>query len=359
VKYIKLIKLDMKTLLKILKYLVIGIVSIYLIITISGLIVKNQGQSEIDEATLRKDGAKLTVNEDGRKIEYFVYGSTDPSAPVIINMHGSGVEASLEKSMYQPICEELEVRGISISLPGFGNTDMKIGRVVVDWPSEDLEPVLNQEGVQDFMITGHSQGNPHAMAAAYYFGARCTGLGLYAPLLPNDLTEEIGIVGAVGYEKLKTTEDLKSLFTGWYFFTMYLTTDPFCPAIPLKIMKTTTPKLKDDPVLIEEFGKSLARATIRGAAGNAWESAKDVCYDWGFDPRLIETNNICVWHAADDTWCPPEIGEWLANYFTEKGATVNFKNENVGYGHFTYSTGKYREAEHSLVKALLDGQLMQ
>lgn len=310
----------MKTLLKILKYLIIGLVSIYLITTISGLIVKNQGQSEIDEATLRKDGAKLAVNEEGRKIEYFVYGSTDPSAPVIINMHGSGVEASLEKSMYQPICEELEVRGISISLPGFGNTDMKIGRVVVDWPSEDLEPVLNQEGVQDFMITGHSQGNPHAMAAAYYFGDRCTGLGLYAPLLPNDL---------------------------------------FCPAIPLKIMKTTTPKFKDDPVLIKEFGKSLARATIRGAAGNAWESAKDVCYDWGFDPRLIETNNICVWHAADDTWCPPEIGKWLANYFTEKGATVNFKNENVGYGHFTYSTGKYREAEHSLVKALLDGQLMQ
>jgi len=47
-------------------------------------------------------------------------------------MHGSGVEGRLEKEMYQSICEELNVRGIAISLPGFGNTDMKIGRVVAD-----------------------------------------------------------------------------------------------------------------------------------------------------------------------------------------------------------------------------------
>jgi len=345
----------MKILLRILKYLTITLVSIYVIITVVGLIVKSQGQSEIDKASLIKDGAKLAVNEHGRKIEYFVYGSTDPTAPVIINIHGSGVEGRLEKEMYQGICEELNVRGIAISLPGFGNTDMKIGRVVADWPKEDLLPVLNQEDVDTFMITGHSQGNPHAMAAAYHFGERCNGLGLYAPLLPNDLTEEIGIVGAVGYENLKTTEELKSPLLGWYFFTIYLTTDLLSPALPKKMIMATTDKLAEDTALISKFGRSFERSTMRGSAGNAWESAKDVCYDWGFDPRLIETKNICVWHAADDTWCPPEIGAWLAEYFTGKGATVNFKNEKEGFGHFTYSRSKYTKAEHSLAKALLDG----
>jgi hypothetical protein len=29
--------------------------------------------------------------------------------------------------------------------------------------------------------------------------------------------------------------------------------------------------------------------TIRGAAGESWESARDVCYDWEFDSRDIKT----------------------------------------------------------------------
>jgi len=62
----------MKMLTIILKQLAIVLVSIYLIVTVGGLIVKNLGQSEIDEALLIKDGGKLAVNMDGRKIEYFV-----------------------------------------------------------------------------------------------------------------------------------------------------------------------------------------------------------------------------------------------------------------------------------------------
>lgn len=38
------------------------------------------------------------------------------------------------------------------------------------------------------MITVHYQGNPNAMVVAYHFGDRCIGLGLNAPLLPNNMT---------------------------------------------------------------------------------------------------------------------------------------------------------------------------
>jgi predicted esterase len=82
----------------------------------------------------------------------------------------------------------------------------------------------------------------------------------------------------------------------------------------------------------------------------------DVAYLWSFDPREIETKNICIWHASDDTACPPEIGEWLANYYSKKGSNVNFKNENLGYNHMTYCNEHYRKAENSMVKALLDGR---
>ena len=57
-------------------------------------------------------------------------------------------------------------------------------------PLEDLQAALDAENVGTFLITDHSQGNPHAMAAAYRFGYRVTSIGLDAPLLPNELTEK-------------------------------------------------------------------------------------------------------------------------------------------------------------------------
>lgn len=86
-------------------------------------------------------------------------------------------------------------------------------------------------------------------------------------------------------------------------------------------------------------------------------SALDVCYEWGFDPRLIETRNVVVWHAADDTVCPAEIGRWLAEMFrAREGVRVNFRDDDVGFGHVTFSRGEFAEPGGSMVKALLDGR---
>ena len=347
----------MKRILKIIKYLAIGILVLFLFFTIGGLIIKNKGQNDINREALLKEGGKLALDQNGRKIEYFTYGSSDTNAPVIINIHGSGLDGTFEKFVHQKSCEELNVRGISISLPGYGNTDLKIGRKVIDWVSEDLNAVLKQENINQFMITGHSQGNPHAMATAYYFKDRCTGLGMNAPFLPNDLTKEINLEGALGYEQLKTTKELKNPLNAWWFFTIYLSTDLFSPSLPLSALIYTGEKIKEDTALIRMVSYSIKRSVIRGSVGSSWESAKDVCYDWGFDPREIETKNICVWHASDDDLCPPETGKWLANYFKKKGANIIFKNENIGYGHMTYCNSYYQKTENSLVKALLDMHL--
>lgn len=80
-----------------------------------------------------------------------------------------------------------------------------------------------------------------------------------------------------------------------------------------------------------------------------------VAYLWGFDPREVKTKNICVWHASDDTACPREIGAWLARYYKEKGAYVNFKNDNIGHNHMTFCNSYYRQTENSMAKALLEG----
>lgn len=346
----------MKKLFKILKYIFVGLVSIHLILIIGGLIVKSQGQSEINQASVIRDNAKITSDKNGRKIEYFLYGSKDKNAPVILNMHGSGLDGTFEKAVNQKACEELGVRGIAISLPGVGNTDMKKGRKVIEWASEDLQAVLEAEDVGKFMITGHSQGNPHAMAAAFHYGNRVIGLGLNAPLLPNDVTEDIGITGALAYESLKTTEELEKLWNAYWFFGLYLYVDLFAPYAPTQTLVSMGENVEQDTALVEMMRYTFSRSMIRGSAGNTWESALDVAYLWGFDPRNIKTKNICVWHASDDTACPPEIGSWLAKYYKEKGANINFKNDNIGFNHMTFCSSHYRKAENSMIKVLLDGQ---
>ena len=236
----------MKRILKLIKYIAVGLLVLFLIFTIGGLIIKNKGQKDINRDTLLSEGAKLALDQNGRKIEYFTYGSSDTNALVVINIHGSGLDGTFEKLVHQKSCKELNVRGISISLPGYGNTDVKIGRSVIDWASEDLNAVLNLENVNEFMITGHSQGNPHAMAAAFHFKERCVGLGLNAPLLPDDLTKEINIEGALGYEQLKTTEELKSPLNAWWFFTIYLATDLFSPKVPLSALIYADEKVEEE-----------------------------------------------------------------------------------------------------------------
>ena len=128
------------------------------------------------------------------------------------------------------------------------------------------------------------------------------------------------------------------------------------PWLPLQAVRRDGRKIRHDAPLLRHLGDSMVRGAVRGVIGVAWESAGDVCYEWGFDPRLIETRNVVVWHPADDTLCPPEIGRWLADMFrAREGVKVNFRDEDVGFGHWTYSRGEFAEPEGSMVKALLDG----
>jgi len=334
---------------------IIAVASVGLLaLTFWGLYLKNKGQIPFDAAALAADGGKYATSHEDRKIEYFTYGSTDPSASVVVNMHGSGPEALSEKRFYAPICEALGVRGISISLPGYGYTDMKPGRQVRDWPRDDLEPVLVQEGVDQFMITGHSQGNPHALAAGFYFKDRCVGLGLNAPLLPAPICRELGIQGALAMDNLVTTETIRKPYMGAYFAVYYIGVKVLAARLPSMVFKPLGPRLMEDPRLVEIFRDTFARSTVRGI-GSVWESTYDVCYEWGFDVRDVETRNVCVWHAKDDTACRPEHGAFLAKMFQEKGARVDFRDPDVGFGHVTFNTDPYMIPETSIVKAMLDG----
>ena len=313
-----------------------------------GLRIREKGMQPINKAELDAEDQRIALTDTGRQIAYCSYGVQSSDAPVFINVHGSQLEAGFERGTYAQVCDTLQCRGIAISLPGYGFTDQKPGRQVNDWPAEDLAAVLKAEGIETFYITGHSQGTPHAMAAALHYADRCLGLGLNAPLLPTKLCQELGLGKTLGTGWTPTSARLRTAYMGWYFTLFHIVYGLLPPSITSSYIKKGFPRVAADTALMHRFETALQRSTCRGTTGSAWESAQDTCFDWGFDVRDLHHSNACVWHADDDQAIPPDQGKWLAQHLD-----ADYRHEAEGYGHLTYCAGQYQDPEKSLISALL------
>jgi pimeloyl-ACP methyl ester carboxylesterase len=336
----------MVTFVGILVFIIICMV----LVNVIGLRIRNKGMRQIIPSELKSAEQCLAITNDGRHVAYCRYGSQDQTKPVVINIHGSGLEANFERATYAPICESLNCRGIAISLPGCGFSDEKPGRFVKDWPAEDLAAVLEAESVHQFHITGHSQGTPHAMAAALHFPQRCIGLGLNAPLIPTSLCKELGFANTLGTGKTPTSQQLKKVYMGWYFSFMAIVFGVLPPSLLSQFIKKGFPNVIADDELVRRFESSMRRAVVRGTSGATWETAQDTCFDWGFDVRDVKHSNVVVWHSDDDSAIPAEQGKWLAEYFA-----ADYRHNSEGYGHMTYCQGQYLQPQNSLVAALIAG----
>ena len=85
-----------------------------MIVIVGGLIIKHQGQRINQDLSLEIKLNLPLIKTVG--ISNIFYGSQDPSAPVVINIHGSGLDGTFEKAVNQKACDSLGVRGIAISL---------------------------------------------------------------------------------------------------------------------------------------------------------------------------------------------------------------------------------------------------
>ena len=98
---------------------------------------------------------------------------------------------------------------------------------------------------------------------------------------------------------------------------------------------------------------------VRGSQGQGWEQLSfDVTALWGFDPREIQTRNVAVWYAQDDSAVPPSHGKWLADHFSsQEGVETSIRSENIGLGHFTYMPSRgpvFQADEETLPRTLID-----
>ena len=105
-----------------------AVVLLVLLFNYWGLSIRNNGMRPIVKAELDAHKQKLATAQDGRQVAYCTYGSQDLAAPVVINMHGSGLEAGFERSTYKKFVLLL----ITVALPSaYQGAGLQIKSLVV------------------------------------------------------------------------------------------------------------------------------------------------------------------------------------------------------------------------------------
>lgn len=292
---------------------------------------------------------------------------------------------------------------------------MQPDRRIANFPRDDLAPILWAEGVDEFLVDGHSLGTSHALAVAWYFGApscrasrparelpvwirrgsclgpnhaehRCIGLGLNCPYLSTPLCDELGFRCDADDLFLVRNNDPREWHAAWNFTLADVTNLLPFASPPMAIGHMIWPKLAEErPWVLPMVAEDQKRTGARGYVGQGYEMT---CYAtntlWGFDPRHIRTKHVAVWWAHDDgspgiapsgqpppcvvapsisaaplrVGCPPEHGKWLAELFERtEGVQTRNRSVDIGLGHWSFSPSLgpcYQAAEESLPKTLLE-----
>ena len=117
---------------------------------------------------------------DGRSIEYIDNGVSSKSA--LILHHGTPTSMTVWNTWLAAAAEE-GVRAIAFTRPGYAGSDRKVDHRIID-SIDDLDQILNQLEVENFVSIGWSGGGPYALASGLL--KRCTGVQLIASVSPYD-----------------------------------------------------------------------------------------------------------------------------------------------------------------------------
>src|ERR1041385_8757707 len=129
--------------------------------------------------------AQQTWLSDGRRLGYAEYG--DLQGWPVFYFHG-WPSSRLEPRTAQGVCADLNLRLIASDRPGYGLSDFKPRRAIVDGV-RDTKELAQQLGIDRFAALGVSGGGPYAAACAATLPERVTMALLVCSMAPSDVPE--------------------------------------------------------------------------------------------------------------------------------------------------------------------------
>jgi pimeloyl-ACP methyl ester carboxylesterase len=274
------------------------------------------------------------ILSDGRKLGFAEFGETQ-GEPVFYfhGFPGSRLEAKLAETM----AKDSRVRFIGIDRPGFGLSDFKPKRAIVDWPN-DVTELADSLGIDQFFILGVSGGGPYAAACAHQIPDRLISVGIVCGMGPVDVPRIMDQMVGIYRQGLRLARRFPKIVTALYPFSSF-----FFRNYPERMLSILSGKVAGpDKIALKnnELIKVLS-ASFREAFRNSllWPAADVVLYSrpWGFSLDDIRIK-VHLWHGEMDKVVPPAMGHYLANTIPDCQATF-YPDE----GHFSIILNRLHE----------------
>ena len=282
---------------------------------------------------------------DGRCLDVFISGPSG-GMPLIFH-HGTPGAAVPVRSMERQIHAH-ELRLVTASRPGYGDSTPQPGRRVVDVVA-DTRAVLDHIDADRCLVAGWSGGGPHALACAARLDEAAATL-VFAGVAPYEADgldwlagmgeENVTEFGAVraGEEQLrayldKEREGLQHLTVQGLISSM----DTLLPAV-------------DRALLTDEFGQDMVaeyQEALRIGVDGWLEDDIAFVEPWGFDLDEIAVPTM-LWQGSADLMVPCAHGRWLAAHLPDP--SVHLVD---GDGHLSIAVGAMERMLDELVDAVV------
>ena len=212
---------------------------------------------------------------------------------------------------------ELGVRLITFDRPGYGRSDRREGRQLLDTPG-DVAALADSLAIDRFAVLGVSAGGGHALACAVALGERVAAVGVAS--MPGPLDEVPGAWDALDRRQRPAAEKARedpATAAGWVVRYMQRWTED--PTSFLGGGTAADRELLADPVAGDMLLADVAEALGPGAGGMA-DDLVALWRAWGFRIAGLRAG-VRVWHGAQDTRARADF-ECLCARLADARATV-------------------------------------
>ena len=260
---------------------------------------------------------------DGRRLGYTEYGA--PEGNPVFYFHGfPGSRFGWAAFDPDDTAANLNARIIAVDRPGYGLSDAKRGRELLDWP-DDVVELADALALDRFAVLGISGGGPYASACAVKIPERVTTTAIVCGMGP---------AAAPG-----SKEGASWIFPGkppllrWPMLMVIAMTvrkqpDKFIGRMNEWVSRPDRALLQAHPGLATMIADDW-REAFRSGIGGTYQEAGLYARPWGF--RLQEiTVDVHLWHGEQDKNVLGSVGHYVADAIPNCQATF-FENE----GHFS------------------------
>lgn len=259
--------------------------------------------------TLRDDN--ILKLPDGRQLCYAEYG--DPDGKPVILVHGTPGSRLYWKS-FPGFPFRSDLRIIAPDRPGYGLSDWKPGRTLLDWP-DDVAELADALGLGRFTMTSVSGGGPETLACAWKIPERLTAVGILHSPSPPDAPGYFEEMSRTNRFFLRLAARSPWLMRKNMQFLAYMVRrnpSKYIDRMSYKFSdpdKATLARPEIRTALLQNFVDALRHAE----SGRAYED--DVvlhhALPWGFSLEQIEVK-VYLWQGEEDTGIPNTQARYMA-----------------------------------------------